>query len=137
MMREWWKRVRRLIASLSAGFCIALTSGASMAGESAAVGAIAVTSSNDMFEITAIVEGRSQTPVDVTANLSVTKTDTSGSVETRQSKRVQVNESNRIEVARTSVSMGLDGRLEVSLIIEDNGDVIDHLTHTVVRNHQK
>ncbi len=108
-----------------------------MAGESAAVGAIAVTSSNDMFEITAIVEGRSQTPVDVTANLSVTKTDTSGSVETRQSKRVQVNESNRIEVARTSVSMGLDGRLEVSLIIEDNGDVIDHLTHTVVRNHQK
>ena len=111
-----------------------MASAQSNAGRPVAVGFISVSSSADIFEISATVEPRSSGPAEVKATLSVMKKDASGNVVTRQAKSIEITKDRLVEIARTSVSMGLDGLLEVSLIIEENGDVVDRVTHTVSRN---
>jgi hypothetical protein len=108
--------------------------GTAMANEPVAVGALSINPIDDMYEITAMVEGRSPQVTSVEAELAVVKSDRSGSVQTRQSKTVEVQQGSRVQVARTGVSLGREGTLEVTLIIEENGKVVDRVVSTVLRN---
>lgn len=123
-----------LVRALLSSVLIAMTANISSASEAVAVGSIAVNPKNGSYDITATVEGRSATQVDVAAQLVIIKSDTSGSVQTRQSRRIQVEEGDHEQVARTSVSMDVKGTLEITLTITNKEDVIDTVTHIVSRN---
>jgi len=128
--------VRRLFIFLLAVVGFNMASVQSHAGGPVAVGYISVRSSADVFEISATVEARSANPAEVKATFLVTKNDASGNVTTRQAKSIEITQDNATEIAQTNVSMGVDGLLEVSLIIEENDVIVDRVTHTVSRNHQ-
>ncbi len=107
---------------------------ASVADEPDAFGRILIEASDGSYEITATVNGRSATALEVEAELAVTKSDASGSVKTRQSRTVMVDDQKEEQVALTRVSLDRSGTLEVALTIEKDGVVIDRVVHTVSRN---
>lgn len=111
-----------------------LLTSAAVADEPDAFGSILIKASDGSYEITATVNGRSATALEVEAKLAVTKSDASGSVKTRQSRTVMVDDQKEEQVALTRVSLDRSGMLEVALTIEKDGVVIDRVVHTVSRN---
>ena len=112
--------------------CIAAFTGSAIAAEPAAIGSIGVTPSEGGLTISADVMGYANAPATVEATLEIVRTDTNGSVRTRQVKTVEVTAGETSRVAQTSVSMAPDGTLDIELIIRHADSVIHRVTHRVV-----
>ena len=126
--------MHRFAKSTCAAACLAVISGIAMADGPAVVGTVSITPTDDIYEITATVEGATSQLMSVKAKLVIVKSDRSGSMETRQSKSVEVRKGSRLQVAQTGISLGREGTLVIKLIIEENGNVVDRVIHTVSRD---
>lgn len=109
-----------MIATLLAG-CGAAT--AVLGEESpAALAEIGVDAAESTLVVTGRVVGMSKGTVD--ARMTIERIGASGRVSTAQSGTFNLSPGDKAEVARTSLSYGLEDRIEVSLAVTRGGEVI-------------
>lgn len=96
-----------------------------------ATGTISVTPTKAGVEIEAQVAGHGKAAV--TADLSLSKADASGSVTTRQSQEVAVTPGSETRVAKTRVSLGPEGTLRARLTLSRDHKIFFETEHSIDR----
>lgn len=110
-------------------FCpLALTGGMVLLGspgfaeETEAVGRFDIAATDTGYRITATVEGRANSTID--AEMAILKNDTSGRIETRQSRKVETGPGTSSQVATSKVSMSDEGTIEATLTLSDDSGIV-------------